>query len=374
MNKHTPPSQTEGDFLTLHEIVRAAHKKLDRNLWDYLIGATETETTLLRNRQALDRIAFRPRVLRDVSSIDASHTLFSKSIRLPIVLAPVGGLEAFTADGGILTARGAGAFGVPFILSSVTEAGMEAVGKTATGMKIFQLYVRGDANWVDEQVRQAMDLGYDAFCLTVDSAIYSRRERDITKRFAKPWRTRNSKQVPGGMQYQAAFNWNDVRRLRDKFSIPLILKGIATAEDADLACNEGIACVYVSNHGGRQLDHGLGAIDVLPEVVSAIAGRALVAIDGGFSRGTDVIKAIALGADVVGMGRAYCYGLVAAGSDGIVRVLELLEAEIVECLGLLGATRLSEVTGKHVCKAEPVYPPHVHSAFPLIRLPQEDYE
>jgi isopentenyl diphosphate isomerase/L-lactate dehydrogenase-like FMN-dependent dehydrogenase len=374
MNKHTPPSQTEGDFLTLHEIVRAAHKKLDRNVWDYLIGATETETTLLRNRQALDRIAFRPRVLRDVSSIDASHTLLGKRIRLPIVLAPVGGLEAFTPDGGILTARGASAFGIPFILSSVSEAGMQAVGNAATGMKIFQLYVRGDANWVDDQIRQATDLGYDAFCLTVDSAIYSRRERDITKRFAKPWRTRNSKQVPGGMQYQAAFNWNDIRRLRDKFSIPLILKGIGTAEDADLACAEGIACVYVSNHGGRQLDHGLGAIEVLPEVMSAVSGRAIVAIDGGFSRGTDVIKAIALGADVVGMGRAYCYGLVAAGSDGIVRVLELLEAEIVECLGLLGATRLSEVTSRHVCKAEPVYSPHVHSAFPLIRLPQEDYD
>ena len=375
-DKQMALSQTEGEFLTLHELVGAARKKLDRNTWDYLIGGTGTETTLLRNRQALDRIAFRPRVLNDVSSIDASHTLFGKKIRLPVVLAPVGGLEAIASEGGLQTAHGAAAAGVPFILSSVSDAGMQAIGKAATGMKIFQLYTRGDADWVDRQVRQAMELGYDAFCITVDSAVYSRRERDIAKRFAKPWRARGDQGTsagPGGMRYQAAFNWNDVRRVREKFNIKLILKGIGTAEDADLACQAGIDCVYVSNHGGRQLDHGLGAIEVLPEVVSAVAGRASVAIDGGFSRGSDVVKALALGADVVGIGRLYCYGLAAGGSDGIVRAMELLEDEIVECLGLLGVTKVGELNAKHVCKAEPVYPPHVHSAFPLITLPKEDY-
>jgi glycolate oxidase len=374
MTKRVSVSQTEGDFLTLHEFVRAAHKKLDRNVWDYLVGGTATETTLLRNRQSLDRIAFRPRVLRDVSSIDCSHTFLGKPIRLPVVLAPVGGLEAVATDGGVLTARAASAFGIPFILSSVSEAGMQVVGNAATGMKIFQLYTRGDADWVDDQVRQAIDLGYDAFCITVDSAVYSRRERDIAKRFAKPWRARGGESGPGGMHHQAAFNWADVRRVRDKFKIRLILKGIGTGEDAALACDEGVDCVYVSNHGGRQLDHGLGAIEVLPEVVAAVAGRAAIAIDGGFSRGSDIVKAIALGADIVGIGRTYCYGLAAAGSDGIVRVLELLEAEIIECLGLLGATNFSELTPRHVCKAEPVYAPHVLSAFPLIEVPPESYE
>ena len=129
-----------------------------------------------------------------------------------------------------------------------------------------------------------------------------------------------------------------MQRIRDKFNVRLILKGIGTGEDAALACDEGVDCVYISNHGGRQLDHCLGAIDVLPEVVSAVAGRAKVVVDGGFNRGTDIVKAMALGADMVGIGRIYCYGLVAAGSDGIVRALELLEAEIVECLGLLGVT------------------------------------
>src|SRR5215475_1175341 len=128
-------SQTDGEFLTLHELVRAAHKKLDRNNWDYLIGGTATETTVLRNRQALDRIAFRPRVLRDVSSIDASHSFFGTKTRLPVVLAPIGGLEALAPQGGLAVARAASSFGVPFILSSVSEAGMEMVGKSAEGMK-----------------------------------------------------------------------------------------------------------------------------------------------------------------------------------------------------------------------------------------------
>ncbi len=164
-------SQTEGDFLTLHEFIQAAHKKLDRNMWDYLVGATATETTLLRNRLALDRIAFRPRVLRDVSSIDASHNFFGHATRLPVVLAPIGGLEALAEGGGISVARAAASFSVPFILSSVSEAGMQTVSEAANGTKIFQLYTRGDAAWVDGQIRQAMDLGYDAFCITVDSAV-----------------------------------------------------------------------------------------------------------------------------------------------------------------------------------------------------------
>jgi glycolate oxidase len=366
-------SQTEGDYLTLHELVRAAHTKLDRNTWDYLVGGTATETTLARNRQALDRIAFRPRVLRDVSSIDPSHSFFGKKTRLPIILAPIGGLEALTPDGGVKVARAASSYGVPFILSSVSDAGMKAVGEAAIGTKVFQLYTRGDADWVDGQVRQAIDLGYDAFCITVDSAVYSRRERDIAKRFAKPWRGRGGKGGPAGMQYQAAFNWNDVKRLRDKFDVKFILKGIGTGEDAALACEAGMDCVYISNHGGRQLDHCLGSIDVLPEVIDAVAGRAKVGIDGGFSRGTDIVKALAMGADIVGVGRVYCYGLVAAGSDGVVLALDLLEAEIVECLGLLGVTRIDQLEKKHVCRTEAVYRPHVHSAFPLMHLPQENY-
>ena len=363
-----PVSEADQSFLTLHEIVKAAYRKADRNIWDYIVGGTETETTVRRNRLAIDRIAFRPRVLRDVSKLDASGRFFGHPIRLPVVLAPVGGLESIGHEGEIQVARAASRFGVPFFLSSVTKIPLETVAAAASGPKVFQLYVRGDDAFVDDHVRRALDGGYDAFCLTVDTAIYSRRERDIAKRFAKPWRER-----AGGMEFQAALNWNHVKRFRDKHDVPLILKGIATAEDAALACEHGVTAVYVSNHGGRQLDHGRGALDFLPEIVAAVGGRARIIVDGGFCRGSDIVKAIALGADLVGIGRLYCYGLAAAGEEGVARVLELLEAEVFACLGLLGAASFAELDRSYLSPAEPVVRPHVLSAFPLIDIPDGGY-
>ena len=351
-------------FQTLHEVVAAAHARLDRNMWDYLAGGAGTETTQLRNRLALDRIAFRPRVLRDVSIIDTSGQFFGRRIRLPVCLAPVGGLDYMGEGGGVTVAQGAVAAGVPFMLSSVSERSMEAVAAASAGPRIFQLYVRGDGDWVDDHVRRAVDAGYAAFCITVDSALYSRRERDIANRFAKPWRAQAE-----GMEFQAALSWNDIRRFRDKHAIPLILKGIATAEDAAVACYIGVDVVYVSNHGGRQLDHGAGAIEVLPEIVAAVAGRARIMVDGGLSRGADIVKAMALGADLVGIGRLYCYGLAAAGAAGIARVIELLDIEVTECLGLLGVTGFSELNASYLRPAESVAVPQAHSAFPLLKLP-----
>jgi len=350
-------------FQTLHEIIHAARLNLSQNLWDYVVGATATETTMKRNRLALDRIGFRPRVLMDVSSIDATAALFGKPIRLPVALAPVGGLDSLGVGGGATVARGAGLAGVPFFVSSVTELTLESVAEAASGPKIFQLYVRGDAAWVDDHIIRAIAAGYDAFCITVDSAIYSRRERDITNRFAKPWRATAARP-----QFQAGLTWTDIARIRGRHDVKLILKGIATAEDAARACDLGIDVVYVSNHGGRQLDHGAGAIEVLPEVVQAVAGRAQVFIDGGFSRGSDVVKAIAMGADLVGIGRLYCYGYAAAGAEGIARVIELLETEIVECLGLLGLSSFEGLDASYLRAVEAVTPPHVHSAFPLLEM------
>ncbi len=353
------------EFQTLHEVVAAAHRALDRNMWDYVVGATETETTMRRNRLALDRIAFRPRVLNDVSRIDSGAEFLGKQVRLPVALAPVGGLESLGHEGGLTVARAAGTAGVPFFLSSVNQLGLERVAAAGAGPKVFQLYVRGGDDFVDDHVRRTVDAGYDAFCITVDSAIYSRRERDIANRFAKPWRGNTP-----GMQYQATLSWTQVRRVRERCAIPLMLKGIATAEDAELCCREGIDVVYVSNHGGRQLDHGRGALDVLPEVVQAVAGRAKIMVDGGISRGTDVVKAIALGADAVGIGRLYTYGLAASGAAGISRVIELLELEVQECLGLLGLTSFAGLDASYVCTAEAVADPRVHSAFPLLHLPE----
>jgi glycolate oxidase len=353
------------EFLTLHELVRAARRNLNQGIWDYLVGGTETETTLRRNRQALDSVAFRPRVLMDVSEVDAEHAFFGHRIRLPVALAPVGSLESFEPGGGATVMGAAGEFGVPAFISSVTKPGLEASAAGGTGPKIFQLYVRGDDAFTDDHARRAIDAGYDAFCITVDSAIYSRRERDLAKRFRKGWRANDP-----AMRFQAGVTWAHIERFKAKHAIPLILKGIATSEDAERACGIGVDVIHVSNHGGRQLDHCPGALDVLPEIVAAVAGRAKIYVDGGFSRGSDVVKAIAMGADLVVIGRLYVYGLAAAGAPGVVRVLELLEAEIRECLGLLGVTGFAGLDASYVQAAHPVTPAHVHSAFPLLNLDQ----
>src|SRR5687767_1013799 len=359
-------SGLEERFQTLHEIVRAARQRLPAGEWDYLTGGTETETTLRRNRLALDAIAFRPRVLRDVSRVDSTSTFLGRTVRIPVMFAPIGSIESFTPGGGATAAQASAEFGVPQMLSNVCNPGLEAVAKAADNFRIFQLYVRGDDAFVDDHVRRALEHGYAAFCLTVDTAWYSRRERDLARRFVKPWRLRAT-----GHDYQAALSWDHVKRFKDRHAVPLILKGIATAEDAAIACEHGVDVVYVSNHGGRQLDHGRGSTDVLPEVVKAVAGRAKIIVDGAFQRGSDVVKAIALGADVVGLGRLACLGLAAAAAPGLVRTLELLEDEIRISMGLLGVNRLAALDTSYLHAAPPVAPPHVTSAFPL--LDGEDY-
>jgi glycolate oxidase len=357
-------------FQALHELVKAAKLKLNANIWDYLVGATETETCMQRNRAALDALAFRPRVLRDVSKVDSSSDFLGRKIRLPVLLCPVGSLESFEAGGAASAGRAAATFGVPIMVSSVTQPGLEASAEAiGDGPKVFQLYVRGGPDFVDDHVRRAMDSGYDAFAITVDSAHYSRRERDIAKRFVKHWRARSE-----GMNYQAALSWADIARFREKHpGVTLILKGIGCGEDAEIAVQHGVQVVFVSNHGGRQLDHGRGSIAVLPEVVQAVAGKARVWMDGGISRGSDIVKAVALGAELVGMGRLYCYGLAAAGEEGVRRVLELLEDEVQTCLGLLGATSFAAVERNQLHPAAPVVTPHVHSAFPLLAEPERGY-
>ena len=348
-------------FLTLQEIYHAARANLAPGPWSYLMGGAETETTVLRNRRALDEIAFRPRVLRDVSRVDCTARFLGQSVRLPVMLAPIGGLESIVEGGAAAAARASAEFGVPQMLSSVCQPGLEQTAAAAKNVRVFQLYVRGDEAWVDEWVRRAKDNGFCAFCLTVDVAMYSRRERDLLGRFVKPWRAR----APEGAPFQAALSWDDVKRFKDKHDVPLIIKGIATAEDAELAVQHGVQVVYVSNHGGRQLDHGLGSAAVLPEIVKALAGRAEVWVDGGFMRGTDVVKAIALGAKTVGLGRLACLGLAAAGVAGLVRTLEILEDEVRTCLGLLGVTSYAGLTPRHLAPASAVRQPDTFSAFPL---------
>jgi isopentenyl diphosphate isomerase/L-lactate dehydrogenase-like FMN-dependent dehydrogenase len=355
------------DFQVLHEIVAKARQNLNQNDWDYIVGATETETALRRNRLAIDSVAFRPRVLRDVSHVDATVTAFGRTLRLPVLLAPVGSIESFHVGGAAVPARASQAFGVPHMLSSVCEPGLEAVAQAAPdAARILQLYVRGDDGFVDDHVSRAIACGNVAFCLTIDTAIYSRRERDLAKRHVVAGRRRVD-----GREFQAALDWRTVKHIKGKFGVPLILKGIATAEDARIAVDHGVDWIYVSNHGGRQLDHGRGTLDMLPEIVDAVASRAGIIIDGGFARGSDIVKAIAAGANLVGLGRLQCYAIAAGGEKALVRMLEILEDEVLRCLGLAGVTKFADLDRSYLHAAPPVTVPHVLSAFPLLKV--EDY-
>lgn len=353
-------------FEVLHEFHGPARKALSDNTWDYLMGGADTETTLLRNRMAIDAVAFRPRVLRDVGRVTTAARFLGHELRLPVILAPIGSLQDLCPAGGAAPARAAKRFGCMHMLSSVSKPGLDEVAAAAPEHpRLFQLYVRGNAEWVDSRIAAALDHGYAGVALTVDLDYYGRRERDIAKRY-KPTARRSGGEGAGD-PFQAAFSWEDVRRIRHKFKTPLILKGIATAEDAVMAVDHGIDVVYVSNHGGRQLDHGLGGLDVLPEVAEAVRGRAEVVVDGGFMRGSDIVKAMALGASAVGIGRLQGLALAAGGEDGVVRALELLEDEVLRTLGLLGVTSFAGLDRRFLTRAQPTGRTGTDSYFPLLK-------
>jgi len=353
------------DYQTLHEFVHSARGKLDQNIWDYLIGGASTETTVRRNRLALDRIALRPRVLRNVSQVDARQPFLGHDLRLPLAFSPVGSLDSFHPHGAQEAVKAAAEFGIAAFSNALHRPGLEAIAAIGDGPRILQCYAHGDREWLVDVAQRAAAAGFDALCLTVDNAVGSRRERDIAKRFVKPWG--GEARQRGEISHVAALDWDDLHTLRQRVDLPIALKGIATAEDARLAAESGVDIVYVSNHGGRQLDHGRGSIDVLPEVVAAVQGRSRIVIDGGFSRGTDIVKAIALGADLVSVGRLYCYALAVGGAGAVVRLLQILESEVLEVLALLGVTRLNELNPAYLYLDAPVTQlPDVHSAFPLL--------
>ena len=350
------------DFMTMQEFAKAAKEKLTLETWDYLVGGAYTETTLKRNRQSLDNIAFRPRVLNDVEHVDTSIELFGHTLRLPVIMAPIGSVQDFVEGGGTVPTRAAARFGCYHMLSSVCMPYLEGVAESVDYPKIYQLYVRGDAAWVDDHIDRAIAAGYVAFCFTVDLDYYSRRERDVAKRYLSTSRKTQAQ----GEEWQKRFSWADIRRIREKYDIPIIIKGIATAEDAAKCVECGVDAVYVSNHGGRQLDHGRGGADVLPEVAKAVNGKAKVIYDGGIMRGADLVKAMILGADCVGIGRLQGLAAAAAGEDGVVRMLEILEEEAIAALGMLGVNGWDQLDMSYLHSAPEVTPAHVLSAFPLL--------
>jgi glycolate oxidase len=346
------------DFVSNEEIIQEARRRLNQGAWDYLVGGSESETTLRRNRLAFDRVAFRPRILIDVSDIDPSTTFMGQRLRIPAILAPIGSLQVFDPEGAVASTKAATEFGIMHVVSSVTEPALEDTAAATATPKIFQLYVHGDMKWTEDILGRVQQAGYAALALTVDVAHYSRRERPMMTRYQPPTR-----RVPPNRKYLASLTWETMDRIKAMAGLPFMLKGVQTAEDAEIAVQHGVDVIWVSNHGGRQIDHGLGSMETLPEIVQAASGKARIIVDGGVQRGSDILKAVALGADVVALGRLQGWGLAAGGKDGIVRMLEILEDELISAMGLTGITRIGQATPKHVCKAEVVTPPHEMSGW-----------
>lgn len=346
------------NFVSLQEIVHSARRNLPQDLWDHLSGGSDSETTLARNRLGFDRLALRQRVLVDVRNIDISTTILGRKIASPVFLAPVGGFVGFVhPEGARNVARAAVARGTTAFISTAAKPSIEAAAEAVKEPLIFQLYVRSDRKWVEDILDRAKAAGYRALCVCVDRNYYGRRERDIISRA-------NVREGFGDPTYQMALSWKDLMWMKERMKLPLIVKGVATAEDARLSVEHGADVVYVSNHGGRQLDQGQGTIEVLPEVVEAVDGRAEILFDGGILRGTDVVKALCLGARAVGVGKLLGWGLAAAGEAGLVRMHELLDLEIRTAMGLMGVTSLSQLGPSWLRPAEPVRPVTQTNAYP----------
>jgi glycolate oxidase len=327
------------NFVTLPEIRRAARQRLSRDVWNFGAGGSETETSMRRNRRALDRLAIRQDVLVDVRDIDLTTTFLGIPLSMPVMVAPMGGLVLFHHQGDVEMARGASMGDTIVALSGATGWPVEDVAKAGPGPKLFQLYHHGDRAWAADLLARVEASGYMSVCLTVDVQLYSRRERDIVNRYS-PRQAMSIAPNPRGPDpnYPARLTWSDVEWLKKTTRLPLGLKGIMTARDARRAVETGVDVIWVSNHGGRQLDHTQATIDALPAIVDAVGGRAAIVIDGGFRRGTDVIKAVALGATLVAMGRTILWGLAADGADGVACALDILRQEIRTSMGLCGQT------------------------------------
>jgi isopentenyl diphosphate isomerase/L-lactate dehydrogenase-like FMN-dependent dehydrogenase len=338
--------------------------RLDPGAFDYVVGGANDEWTLRENRAAFERWILRPRMLVDISHVTTATTVLGIKSSMPLFVAPTAFQRTVHPDGELAMARGAAAVGVPMCLSTFATATIEEVAEAAPDApRLFQLYWSSDRGFVRDVVERAEAAGFGAVVLTVDLPRLGRRERDLRTRFEVP----EELPVPTFLALAEAaravspediswavddkLTWRDLEWLRSVSSLPLVVKGILTAEDALLAAEAGAEGVVVSNHGGRQLDGVAASLDALPEVVEAVGERTVVLMDSGIRRGTDVVKALALGAQAVLAGRAPLWGLAVGGADGVEHVLELLRDEIELALALCGCTSPGEVTRGHAARA-----------------------
>ena len=339
--------------VNLSEFEAIAASRLDRGAYDYYAGGANDEITLAENRAAWDRIRLAYRVLVDVADRDPRTTLLGTELSMPVVLAPTAMQRMAHPEGELATARAAAAAGTVMTLSTIASSTIEDVAAAAPGApRWFQLYVYEERSKSEQLIKRAHAAGYEAIALTVDAPVLGRRERDVRNDFVFPPSLTAANLVDIGREHGSPAEilvqderlcWDDLPWLRSLSPLPLVVKGIVRADDAARAVASGAAAVWVSNHGGRQLDTTIATVDALPAIVEAVDGRVPVIVDGGVRRGTDVIKALALGASVVAIGRPVLWGLAAAGEDGVSRVLSLLRDELSQAMALCGCRTVADI-------------------------------
>jgi len=349
--------------VNVDDFEEAARARLEPGAFGYFAGGAGDEHTLHGNSTAFERWQLRPRVLVDVATVSTAARVLGTEVAFPLLVAPTAFQRLADPEGELATARAAAAAGTVMTLSTLSSVSPAELAAAAPGApQWFQLYWSTDRGFTKELVESAAEAGHSALVLTVDFPVAGRRERDLRASFALP----DDLPLPNlpvrieredfhanlGRIVDSTITWRDLEWLQSCSPLPLVLKGILTVEDALLAAEHGAAAVIVSNHGGRQLDGVSPALDALPEVVEAVGERVEVLVDGGIRRGTDVLKALALGARAAMSGRAVLWGLAAGGEEGARQVLELLRAEIEAGLKLLGCASPAEVTRAHVRRAE----------------------
>ncbi len=353
-----PPAAAIEGCANVLDVETIARNRMERAFYDYYAGGSEDERTLAANRGAFAEVFLRPRVLVDVSRIDTSASVLGAHVSMPVLIAPTAFHRLAHPDGELATARAAGAARTLMVASTISTYTIEEIARAASGPLWYQLYVYKDRALARDLIRRAEQAGYRALCLTVDTPRLGSRERDVRNRFTLPpgISMRNFEGVEfdatemgesfheyAVRQFDCSLTWDAVEWLRGETRLPILLKGIIAAEDAVLAVERGVDGIIVSNHGGRQLDGAEATLRALPRVVDAVAGRSEVFMDGGVRRGTDVIKALALGARAVLVGRPCLWGLAAAGEEGVTRVLEMFRQELSLSMALCGCPDLGAI-------------------------------
>ena len=334
--------------VNVFEYEALAKAKLDAAHWDYIQGGSDDEVTLRANRAAFERIRLRPRVLVDVSAnaLDMQTSVLGTHVSMPILIAPTGLHCLAHPDGECATAQAAGKAGTLMTASTVSTRTLEEIAQAASGPLWFQLYVYPSLLFAEKLVHRAEEAGYRAIVLTVDLPMLGNREKDRRNNVTippPPFREANFVGVDKTGQRWVSLTWESLYWLRSITALPILLKGILTEEDAQLAIEHGMDGIIVSNHGGRQLDTAIASIEALPEIVEAVAGRCEVYFDGGIRRGTDILKALSLGARAVLVGRPVLWGLAVDGAEGAYHVLEMLRKELELAMALSGRPTLKSI-------------------------------